>query len=184
MKYYATRLRIAIVVYALNLIAFVLSLFVFSMKDAMFLIFFAIFVYSVVMDIQMKQDMQYRWKKLKPVPKIGWLKSIHDWHEGDLNKRSPTHHLSGKRKLFCSINSFFSLILFAVSVYILWEGRGRIVDGEFWMQSGSDMIRRITEKEYRFLVFTETRMMIGFLLSFTSLPVAYYWEAMTDKSKT
>ena len=146
-------------VYLLNILFFLLSLFVFEMKKWAFLIFLGVLGYTIVMDIMMTPEK----KQNSLIPN---------------SKPNAPIKYSGWRKRLQNTTWLAVFLLFFISVAILWEGSGTIVDGAYWLELKGDLIRPITEAEYKHFIFTETRMMVGFLLAFTVNPVAHYGEKL------
>lgn len=146
-------------VYLLNILFFLLSLFIFEMKKWAFLIFLGVLGYTIAIEIKMTLEMKQNLLIHNPEP------------------NAPIKY-SGWRKTLQNATCLAVFLLFFISVAILWEGSGTIVDGLYWLELKGDLIRPITEAEYRHFIFTETRMMIGFLLAFTVNPVAHYGEKL------
>lgn len=137
---------ISAAVYAVNAAAFVLSLFLFSMKKVAAVLFLAFFVYNILMHFKLKQN-------------------------GSIQIA-----LHGSWKMISRISDLLAFVLFVHCVVVTHEGRGIEIDGVHWLRQGSEMIRRISMDEYRRLVFAETRLQIGFMLAFTARPFAVYGE--------
>jgi hypothetical protein len=137
---------ISAAVYALNVVAFCLSLFVFSIKDIAGAFFLIFFVYTICMHIELEKD------------------------------GGRTIALRGGWKLVSSISDLLAFALFLYCVLLTREGRGIEVEGAYWIRQGNELIRQISVDEYRRLVFAETRLQIGFMLAFTVRPFVTYGE--------
>lgn len=54
------------------------------------------------------------------------------------------------------------LIVFGFYVMLSWDGTGKLVDGAYYLVNHGTLVREITQKEYLFLLRSESRLFLGY----------------------